>query len=752
MHLIRQLACLTATIMLIVGWSISAHTAVPTQPTPNEVTQMANVQRIIAAKRDILGEVAMRRPNGPSYESFVDAIPPLRYTDAEFRCYPIVLSAPGAIQKARLVSNGSAVNARGNAPEWWEMGFPVTFRVGDGEVFGVDLDRLDGPRYEQGYLPIVHMSYRQGDAKYAQEAFASVDPSFAEHGAVFVRFSMVQGKSGRITARLGAEGDIHADTGTLSDSQGKVLIWFSREWTWSDADHELVAITSSNRSPMLAIFTQPADSCPKSALTGSQFREQSSKVVRVWKSLLSRGTNIETPEPRVNDAWRSLVIGSLAIMKGDQMNYSAGNGYERLFFAECSDALRSLLLLGFNEDVKHTITPLLDFHQGGVEFHDAGFKLQTLSHYFWLTRDAEFVRSSKAHWMSEVDRITSSIDPKTGLLPTENYCGDIETQVLSLNSNANSWRGLRDISAVLVEIGDQKEANRLAAIAKTFRATILDAVSKSERTDVQPPFIPNILLGNEDAYDKLTETMMGSYWDLLIPYVLGSGVFDDSSERMTWILDYLHKRGGVCMGMIRFFWNSTDDLYGLRYILTLLRRDEVDRSQVSFYGKLAQGLTHDTFIGGEGCGLAPIDKFGRHACRPPNSASNALFLWHLRYLLIQDWDMDDDGAPDTLRLLFATPRLWLADGKSIIIERAPTMFGELSLRAKSDLANGVVTVHVKAPPHSAKHMLLRARVPEGWKVVSARIGSKNLPLHERDTVDITGQTGEFTVRFGVSRD
>ena len=48
-------------------------------------------------------------------------------------------------------------------------------------------------------------------------------------------------------------------------------------------------------------------------------------------------------------------------------------------------------------------------------------------------------------------------------------------------------------------------------------------------------------------------------------------------------------------------------------------------------------------------------------------------------MLVQDWDLDDDGVPETLRLLFATPRRWLEDGKELKVERAPTAFGPVSI-------------------------------------------------------------------------
>src|SRR5262249_59596496 len=95
---------------------------------------------------------------------------------AAFRHYPVVLSAPRAAVKARWVSNGSAVNARADKkPMWYEVGFPVSFHVGDGaEPFGRDLDRLDGPRYAEGWLPVVQVAYAQGQTVYEQEAFTPV--------------------------------------------------------------------------------------------------------------------------------------------------------------------------------------------------------------------------------------------------------------------------------------------------------------------------------------------------------------------------------------------------------------------------------------------------------------------------------------------------------------------------------------------------------------------------------------------------
>src|SRR5205823_4485 len=123
-------------------------------------------EQVLSSQTDILGELSLKQPGGPSYEFFVGAMPPLRYVDANFRHYPIVLSAPASVTKGRLVGNGSSINALTRSRSWInETGRPVTFYVGDKrDIFGSNLAHLDGPKYAEGYLPIVKLAYSSGGA------------------------------------------------------------------------------------------------------------------------------------------------------------------------------------------------------------------------------------------------------------------------------------------------------------------------------------------------------------------------------------------------------------------------------------------------------------------------------------------------------------------------------------------------------------------------------------------------------------
>ena len=333
--------------------------------------------------------------------------------------------------------------------------------------------------------------------------------------------------------------------------------------------------------------------------------------------------------------------------------------------------------------------------------------------------------------------------------------------VQSLNANAKGWRALRDLGALLAELGEKEAAAHYTAVAEAFRPVVLRAVERAAVRTTTPPFIPIALDGGEPAHDPIMHSRIGSYWNIVIGYTLGSGIFPAGSEPENWIPRYQEQHGGLCMGMVRSggaqfnFWTGEDrvnPLYGTRYALDALRRDEPERALVSFYGTLAQGLTRQTFVGGEGCSLEPVDDGGRIFYCPPNSAANAHVLSMLRALLVQDLDRDDDGRPDTLRLFFGTSRRWLEEGQTIKVERAPTAFGEVSATLISSLATGEIRAEVSLPErqHPAR-TLLRARVPDGWRVTRCLTQTGELATDSQGTADLSALRGRVSLRFQVAR-
>src|ERR1043165_999027 len=745
---------------------------------PATAARLPGLAEAAAAKKDVWGEAALAQPNGPSYEFFENLLPPPRYVNADFRFYPIVLSAPSAKVKARLISNGSGVNVRGGTRSWNDVGTPVVFRVGPDELrFGEFLERLGHPTLGEGYLPISEIRYAHDTQIYRLEAFAATEPALAENAVVFVKFSLASGSNNFITVQFDSKSSIQFADGNVSDDQGHVLAHFDKNWTWERQGAH--AKVGTNKVATLAIMTKPLGSAGQekgnrkqgtgvgkasqkllaSFPTAWNYDDERTKCVESWNKVLAGGMKVDAPEPLVNNAWRHLLIQNFELINGDSMRYSSGNQYDKLYEAEGSDAMMAMMLWGFEADTRRLIPPLLDFTRKGLEFHQAGHKLEDICRYYWQTRDAVFVQAMRPRWEKEVERIEASRTNQYGLFPKEQYCGDIATPVYSLNSNAKCWAALRDLVPVLDEIGQGPEAERVAKVAAEFRKNILAALDQSISRQTDPPFVPIAFFGDEEPHDPITHTRIGGYWNLMANYIIGTRIL--GRDREEWLPHYLENHGGLCMGLTRSgairhtFWTGiprTNPLYGLRYVIDALRRDDPERALVNFYGMLAHGFTRNTFVGAEGCALTPLDAGGRIFYCPPNSASNAEWLWVLRHLMVQDFDLDDDGRPDTLRLCFATPRRWLEDGKTIKVERAPTAFGPVSLSVQSKLSQGEVVAEIDLPQRNQpKQTLLRARVPDGWKVVSAEAGQAKLKTDDRGTVDISSLKGTVRGRFQVTR-
>jgi hypothetical protein len=752
---------------------------------PHSAPPLATPEQVIASKTDLWGEAALKQQGGPTYEFFERLLPPLRYVDADFRHYPIVLSAPGARVKGRLVSDGSAINALARQPNWKnETGTPVRVLVGtQRETFGDDLARLHGPKLADGYLPIVQLKYTQGGDIYGKEAFAAVDPQLADAGAVLVKFDFPAADRGRIELRFETGYEfLKLDGNVIRTASGQPVAQFDDNWQFAPFRASLTSKPKHGASAAVIIYTVAADAkattAPASAAVVEeeaagqpQTRPTSRPAVHFdlatyayeraqceqrWRAIVDAGTRIIVPEPIVNNAARALLIQQYEILAGDQLNYSASNQYARKYAYESGDAARSLLLFGHANTVRPCIAPLFTYRRPNIEYHDAGFKLQLLADYYFITRDAALIDELRPLWQREVDLILAGRQKgEGGLLPREKYCSDIDTPVRSLKANSNCWRGLRDLSIVLDETGDKKQAAKLAAVCKEYRDQILAAMTKAIVRSVDPPFVPIALDGEEPPPDPITATRLGSYWNLIISGVVWSGIFPVDSEPADAIMRYVRENGGLCMGLTRVqsaagVWTNVqniDDLYGLRYQLALLKRDEVDRALVGFYAKLAQGMTRDTFLDGESSGIVPLDDGrggGRQLALPPNSAANASFLIQLRHLLVQDWDTDYDGRADTLNLAFATARAWLEDGKCIEVHDAPTPFGNVSFTVNSHLARNRIDAEITLPDRKPSKIRLRLRVPPGHEITRAEANGTSIPV-DHETLDLSTQT-ETSVR------
>jgi hypothetical protein len=138
------------------------------------------------------------------------------------------------------------------------------------------------------------------------------------------------------------------------------------------------------------------------------YDEERRRCIDLWTKLLDSGVKLSVPEPIVQDAWRALIVGQYLIAVGDRMHYSAGNAYDHLYEGECGDAVRSTMLFGRTADARRMVGPLLDFNRQATRYHVAGHKLQLLAHYYWITRDRDYLHEKRTVWRPVIDFIRTS--------------------------------------------------------------------------------------------------------------------------------------------------------------------------------------------------------------------------------------------------------------------------------------------------------------------------------------------------------
>jgi hypothetical protein len=392
-----------------------------------------------------------------------------------------------------------------------------------------------------------------------------------------------------------------------------------------------------------------------------------------------------------------------------------------------------------------------------------GEKLIGSASYYRLSRDTAYVDAVTPTLRGYVAALGRQIEGGTGLLARERYSSDIPDSVYGLHSQAVAWQGLREMGAVWAETGRRALSGRCARLASRLETALRRAVRLSaRRLGDGSLFVPVRLLDEEEPYEHLTASRAGSYWNLVMPYALASGLFRPGGAEATGVLRYLLGHGSRLLGLVRagafalyrdpaFPTSGTDQVYGINMARFLSDNDEADQLVLSLYGMLAAAMTPRTFVSGEAASVAPLNGARYRAMYlPPNGAANAAFLATLRLMLVHE-TRNRAGRPDGLRLGFSTPRAWLAPGKRTAVERVPTSFGPVSFTL--DARRGFVQVALELPARRpAQGVQLRLRLPRGNRLTGVTLDGRAWRRFDprAETIDLAGQRGAVALvaRYG----
>jgi hypothetical protein len=711
---------------------------------------------VLREGRDVWGE-ALIAQGGATYDTIKDYLRPLfystGYTNETLGVHNLLWGLDGGEPPYIIpVADGSRIVAdRYDYPNDFEI-----FVGAEGsDPYGRDVDRLTQPALEGGYYPILQTAYEdEAGNRYSQESFASPLDN-AEGLAAFVRVSIRPASVERRPVVRFVRG-----TAESRFVASETLTREGLESRWTAGDDSATCTVIWHPSRVLDI-----DGAKVSDLYDRKKREWKA----YWDSLLAQGAHFDVPEQLVMDAQRNLLIQNLIM----RWRYSLGAVvyHDSFYQPESSDAVATLGLYGYASAHRDGLDYLVDQTKGAAYYAnwERGEKLTHAAHYFHLTHDKAFIErlTPKYEAFCEEFRRQIEADPN-GLLQKERQCGDIPQISYFVWHQVLGWRGMRDLALIWKEIGREDLYERYYPVSEGLRSSIARALETSQ-TEMPDGtlFIPRMVLEDAPVEAPVTETRLGSYWNLCMPYAFASGFWDPRGEDLDRIIGFMRNHGSFLLGLLRFNYYPTpigtyrenglpgyyttgfDNVYLPDYLQLVADRDEADHLILSFYGKLAHAQTRGTFVSGEGetVGERPGEYY-RSCYGTPCSANNNAFLLPLRLMLVRESFNLETGLPENLYLAHATPREWLEDGKTIQVTNAPTCFGPVSYRLDSHLSENRIDASISLPSRNpATNTYLKFRAPSGHSIQTVYIGGKP---HARfdptsEVIDLSGMMGDLEV-------
>ena len=514
--------------------------------------------------------------------------------------------------------------------------------------------------------------------------------------------------------------------------------------------------------PVFSLGDEQAD-----ALLADDFDAAWSRTLAFWEKEVARTTRFAVPEPVVMNVIRSYPWQVMTKMdlepdtgviipKVNALLYEAVWGHITAW--ECN----VLDYLGYKEESERYMQPFLDW-QGlpktvgkskGISdwsgFLGAnarytywnwaahhGYVMWQLGEHYLLTGDETWFRERlpkllrAADWtIARIDGTKQTDEAGRKVLSWGLFPGSISTDLVQHLDNSafnDAWiyRGLATLGEAL-RVAGHPRAMEIQERAHTYRADIRIAWRRAiARYPLQTledgslsPYVPGLLHLRDwrDAYGKdMGSGFLQFYHMDTGPLHFGQcGVFGNGDEEMEWALGLI-SRGPQEVRFLKHGVSTCEIVFAPQFDYYLAIDDPVRAVEV-FYSSLAGGMDRRTLSGWEfrgGVQFMPV--------------SIGEMVRQLRLMLIHE------RPDDELRIAQATPRAWLRQGKVIEVSEAPTRFGDISFRIRSEVDQGRILVELDPPERRAPRRLrLKLRHPESLPIQSVQINGK-------EHTDFTGE-------------
>lgn len=396
----------------------------------------------------------------------------------------------------------------------------------------------------------------------------------------------------------------------------------------------------------------------------------------------------------------------------------------------------------------------------GAETAQFGLTLFLLARYYRYTRDKELLVKHRAKIEATAGVLTDLHDEALAKPHSDRGYGLIHGWCESdscLAPAPETWdkpyfansafavRGWRDIAGVWRDAGMETasgSASDWMRRSELLQAQLRKSIEADVRRDKNPAYIgplPGTTLTFRESIQTEHPSEQGwahrCYAELLQPDVL-------PAETASLVIDCMRAYGATTIGVVANVEPAHPDgrdilgfiSYG--YAQMLLRLDRVEEYILFLYAHRYHDHSRGSWTAGE---VSGITGDGALFCIPAQLTIPLLMRW---MLVLEDSDED--------RLYFGRgiPRAWIATGKKIAIEKAPTRWGRVDYELLMQGDRIAAKIHLDEKSVPAKEIQVSFRAPEGKTLRRVLAAGKTLPLtgKNRDAVRIaTGSQRTFEV-------
>src|SRR5215831_3121426 len=363
----------------------------------------------------------------------------------------------------------------------------------------------------------------------------------------------------------------------------------------------------------------------------------------------------------------------------------------------------------------------------GPETAQFGMTLSLLSRYFSYTRDSALMLKHRskieatakllAEMHDESLRLPPS-DPSYGLIrgwSESDSCLDENPSLYWQPYYANSAfaaRGFNDIARTWTELAHLKSmpemetlAGKWLARSKTLRERTIESIEREIQSDKTPPYLglfPGTTLTFRESLEK--ERPSPQQWPHR-PYaeLLQADILPPRLANL--VIDCMRAYGATTLGGVANVWRFQENgreilgfiSYG--YAQMLLRLDRIEEFLLFLYAHRYHVHTRGSWTAGEVTGITGDSGL---YCVPAQQTIPLLVRWML---------VLEDSDEDILYLAKGAPRDWVASGKEIKIEHAPTRWGRVSFDLVRREQKSVIGHVELSGPKAPKQVHFKLRLP-----------------------------------------